>query len=254
MKPWWKVIIAYPLTWLAVAVVAAALYLFVTVGQPSSLLAGVGIGVGVLALATWPLALAIGGTMNRLQFTEPVPEVDDSQVLAELAAELDGLDDPRPARQLASISEKRDGLIEVLDRRLDAGELTYGRYRAATEQVYQAALENLNEVAVAVRSVNSIDENYIADRLTQLDADGEDDATGVMERETLTDRLEIRRRQEDRVAELLAQNEAGMTAMARTASALADVPIGRTPQNVARAMEQLEELAKRTHDYAPGES
>jgi hypothetical protein len=43
-----------------------------------------------------------------------------------------------------------------------------------------------------------------------------------------------------------------MTAMDRTATALADAPIGRAPADAEAAMEALEELAQRAMKYATG--
>jgi len=49
---------------------------------------------------------------------------------------------------------------------------------------------------------------------------------------------------------LLAQNESALTALDRTTTALADVPIGRKPEDADAAMAELEALADRTGDYA----
>jgi hypothetical protein len=49
---------------------------------------------------------------------------------------------------------------------------------------------------------------------------------------------------------LLAQNESALTALNRTATALADVPIGKRPEDADAAMEALDELAARASKYA----
>ena len=91
-----------------------------------------------------------------------------------IAAELEALDDTRPAHQLRAIQEKRDSLVGVLNSRLEAGEMTYARYLSSAQHVYLAALENLREVAVAEQSVSAIDDNYIDQRLEELvDHEGE---------------------------------------------------------------------------------
>ena len=119
-----------------------------------------------------------------------------------------------------------------------------------TQQVYSAALDNLHEVAVAMRSISAIDDDYIETRLRELD--GLEDEAATRERDTLRGRRQLATMQEKKISELLAQNESGMTAIDRTSTALADAPIGRTPENAEAAMAALEELAERASKYAAG--
>ena len=71
------------------------------------------------------------------------------------------------------------------------------------------------------------------------------------ERATLERRRDLRHTQRRRIAQLLAQNESALTALDRTTTALADVPIGKKPEDADAAMAELEALADRTGDYAP---
>ena len=70
------------------------------------------------------------------------------------------------------------------------------------------------------------------------------------ERDTLERRRDLRSTQRRRIAQLLAQNESALTALDRTATALADVPIGKQPEDADAAMAALEELADRATKYA----
>ena len=78
-----------------------------------------------------------------------------------------------PTRSRSSSSTpccpERQSLINVLQRRLDAGELTYARYLSTSQQVFSSALDNLHEIAVAYESISTIDETYIDRRLAELD-------------------------------------------------------------------------------------
>lgn len=206
------------------------------------------LAIGAVAIAAWPIAMSATGTLSRLQFEAPkLPEVGVEE-MAKLTAELEALDDPRPAYQLNALHEKRDNLVEVLNRRLEAGEMTYARYLSTAQQVYLAALDNLGEVAVAERSISAIDNEYIDSRLGDLhDQAGE---TAVAERASLQDRRSLRQTQETRIADLLAQNESAMTQIDRTATALADAPIGKEPQDAEAAMAALREMAERASKYA----
>jgi hypothetical protein len=206
--------------------------------------------LGVIAVAVWPLAMSATGTLTRLQVEIPKLKDVDAAELSALQRELEALDDERPIHQLRAMRDKRNNLVDVLNRRLDAGELTYARYLTTAQQVYLSALDNLHEIAISLRSISTIDRPYIETRLADLHSRSSDSAQS--ERASIEGRLELLTSQEDKVARLLAQNESGMTAMDRTATALADAPIGRTPEDAEAAMEALEELAQRAMKYVTG--
>ena len=248
MKSWWKAVVEYPATWLAIALVAFGIWIILALLEPPFFMTMILLAIGAVAIVAWPIAMSATGTLSRLQFQAPeLPEVGVEE-MAKLTEELEALDDTRPAYQLSALEEKRDNLVEVLNRRLEAGELTYARYLSTAQQVYLAALDNLSEVAVAERSISAIDTEYIDSRLGELlEQDGE---SALSERESLNDRRSLREDQEKRVTDLLAQNESAMTMIDRTATALADAPIGKKPQDAEAAMAALQEMAERASKYA----
>ncbi|MEX1344771.1 MAG: hypothetical protein AB1Z63_08890 [Candidatus Limnocylindrales bacterium] len=248
MQTWWRAVASYPPSWIAVAAVVVAVVAIIVVLQPSTVFTAVVIVAGVVAIALWPLLLATSGTLNRLQYRAPkLPEVDAGQ-LRILESELARLDDPRPAYQLEAIAEKRDNLVAILDERLTAGELTYARYQSTAQQVYLAVITNLREVAIAKKSISTIDPDYIDTRLAELQVEGRDDARAEMR--SLEDRRALATDQDAKAAYLMAQNESAMTLLDRTAAALADAPIGIAPQDAEAAMKELAELADRAGRYA----
>ena len=248
MKSWWRAVAGYPPTWFAIALVILVVWAILSILQPPTLFAIILIALGIVAIIVWPLTMSATGTLSKLQFEVPkLPEPDEEE-LDSLAEELADLDDPRPAYQLQAIQEKRDNLVEMLDRRLEAGELTYSRYLSTAQQVYLAVLGNLHEVAVAKGSVSTIDPVYIDQRLTELH--GKEGESAVAEVASLQDRMALRQSQDAKVADLLGQNESAMTLIDRTSAALADAPIGRTPHDAEAAMEALGELADRARKYA----
>jgi hypothetical protein len=248
MKSWWKAVVAYPATWIAIALVGLGIWIILALLEPPFFMTVILLAIGAVAIIAWPIAMSATGTLARLQFEVPkLPELG-AEEMAQLTAELQALDDSRPASQLQAIQEKRDNLVEVLNRRLVAGELTYARYMSTAQQVYLAALDNLSEVAVAMRSISAIDNEYIDSRLEDLaDQQGE---TADAERVSLNDRRSLRQGQENRIADLLARNESAMTLIDRTATALADAPIGKEPQDADAAMAALREMAERASKYA----
>ena len=248
-QPWWRAIATYPPTWIAAGLLAAAVWALVAVLDPPTPLTVALIVIAVGAAVAWPFTMSATGTLAGLQFAVPRVQEIDPVRLAALAAELNGLADTQPAEQLAALQVKRETLLDVLDRRLDAGELTYARYVVSAQQVYSSAIDNLGEVAVAAASISTIDQTYIDRRLRELSQDDSDVEAVERERSTLMRRAELRAGQRSKIAKLMAQNEAALTSLDRTTTALADVPIGKHPEDAEAAMAALEELADRASTY-----
>jgi hypothetical protein len=250
MKSWWRSVITYPPTWIAAVVLGATVWLVLTVLDPPGVFVVVLIVLALIAAVAWPFTMSATGTLAKLQFEIPrVEDVDPAEITA-LRTELAPLSDTQPNEQLDALLQKRQSLINVLQRRLDAGELTYARYLSTSQQVFSSALDNLHEVAVAYESISTIDEGYIDRRLAELAGDDSDVESADRERATLERRREMRSTQRRRIAQLLAQNESALTALDRTTTALADVPIGKKPEDADAAMAALEELADRATKYA----
>jgi len=248
MKTWWRAVASYPPSWIAIAAVVVAVVAILLLLQPSTLFTIVVLLVGAVAIVAWPLLLVTSGTLRDIQYRAPqLPEVSAGE-LRILKAELDRLEDPRPAYQLQAIGEKRDNLTAILDERLKAGELTYSRYQSTAQQVYLAVIGNLREVSIARKSVRTIDVDYIDRRLGELRASG--DPGSQAEITSLEDRRALATTQDAKATYLLAQNESAMTLLDRTATALADAPIGIAPQDAEAAMASLKELADRAGMYA----
>lgn len=252
MKSWWKAVVSYPPSWIALAVVVGSVWTIIAFLEPPALMIAILLALAVVATVAWPITMSATGTLARLQFTIPKLTDIDAEELAGLVSELEALEDPRPAHQLRSLQQKRNNLAEVLGRRLDAGELTYARYLTTAQQVYEASLDNLHEVAVGIRSISAIDSQYIDQRLGELTDSDNTGGADQRERTSLEDRKDLRSGQEKKIADLLAQNESAMTVLDRTTTALADAPIGRAPEDAEAAMKALEELAKRASKYATG--
>jgi hypothetical protein len=250
MTSWGRAVAKYPPTWIVAVVVAATVWLFLELLDPPGALVVVLVVLAVIAVAAWPFTMSATGTLAKLQFEVPRVEPVDPKVIADLRARLVALTDTQPVEQLDALVQKRQSLIAVLQRRLDAGEMTYARYLATSQQVFNAALDNLHEIAVATESISTIDEGYIDRRLAELDHDDSDPDSADRERETLLRRRDLRTTQRRRIAQFLAQNESALTALDRTTTALADVPIGKKPEDAEAAMAALEALAARTSDYA----
>ena len=250
MKSWWRSVLRYPPTWIAAVVLGATVWLVLSVLDPPGIFVVILIVLALVAAVAWPFTMSATGTLAKLQFEVPRVEEIDPAELASLRTELARLADTQPMEQLDALLQKRQSLINVLTRRLDAGELTYGRYLSTSQQVFGSGLDNLHEVALAYESISTIDETYIDRRLAELAGDDSDVEAATRERDTLGRRRELRTTQRRKIAQLLAQNESALTALDRTTTALADVPMGKKPEDADAAMAALEELADRAAKYA----
>lgn len=250
MTSWGRAVATYPPTWIVGVIVAGVVWLFLELLDPPGVLVVVLIVLAVLAVVAWPFTMSATGTLAKLQFAIPRVDEADPQAIAALRTRLAALPDTQPVEQLDALVQKRENLKSVLQHRLDAGEMTYARYLATAQQVFNAAIDNLHEVAVATESISTIDDGYIDRRLTELDSDDADADSAARERETLERRRDLRTNQRRRIAQFLAQNESALTALDRTTTALADTPIGKKPEDAEAAMAALEALATRTADYA----
>ncbi|MDX1431650.1 MAG: hypothetical protein R3286_04300 [Gammaproteobacteria bacterium] len=243
----------HPATWLMVATLAALEWGFVSWFQPSAVMLAAAAALGLVLVAAWPvLLLRSPAFLKRLY--DPAPDADANRLLEleSLAADLEQVHSEQGLEQLRLLGEKMESLRAVLERRLDRGELTFGRYLATAEQVYLSAVDNLHDIAVALTSVRTIDPDYIESRMKDLERLSRPGDDARRELETLEQRRTLRDQQLRRVSELFAQNEQAMTALANTAAALADVRIarGRASIDAEAAMAELEELARRTGSYA----
>ncbi len=206
------------------------------------------LAVGVFAL--WPLYFARALPPAPDGDTFAAAGQDESQQVAALLRELGSLGFTEGAEQLEMLGEKYRNLADVLGRRLDAGEVTYGRYLGMAERVYLAAVENLQDVAIGLRSISTIDPAALALRLEDLrqrtDFPVPEAIRAVEERRTLY------QSQRQRIGTLLSQTEAAMTALDHTCAALAGVRSARglTDASIEEAMKDLAELADRTGRYA----
>jgi hypothetical protein len=237
--------LTYPPTWVAAAVAVGSVWALISWFSPPLLLTILVVVVGLGSLAGWFLTMSATGTIDHLRLIESLTGREDVEALDRLEAELRELGSDQAVEQLRLLRSKRDNLAVVLKKRMDDGELTYGRYMGSAQRVYESAVRSLQEVAVALQSVSTIDVAYLDEQLGSL---GEGSGSDVSD--SLRHRKEMYEEQTGRASQLLAQNEKCMTVIDRTATALADIPLGRKHTDDAdRAIGELEELAQRVGTY-----
>ncbi|MFH2205154.1 MAG: hypothetical protein ABIJ96_18745 [Elusimicrobiota bacterium] len=156
------------------------------------------------------------------------------------------------AKQFVKAPQRFETARRTLQQKLNPGELTYGRYLGAAEQVYLSVLDNLNLTLSILQSASAIDAKYIASRKQALTALAEPQEADREEMLTLEEREKLLRGQLDKVNALLTQNEVAITQMDKLNAALAEAKIvrGRASKDLDGAIAEMEDLAQRVQHYS----
>lgn len=218
---------------------------------------GLGIGVGA-----WTVNYLFRNKTFASRYVEKLKAQVEAQrvaVLKKIQTELMGARDVQGAKEFAEqgssqfrmIQDRFENLQAILGEKLNHGEITYMRYLGTAEQVYLSVLDNLQSIATILKSIRTIDTGYIDDRLEALKKMDKLDDADKQEIETLEKRMNLRKSQMDKINELLTHNERAMTEIDQTTTALASVKTapGRASTDMESALQELEELAKRSHKY-----
>ncbi len=210
--------------------------------------------LSLVLMLIWPIfPIRSGHLALRLGPLTAEATAARSQKMARLSTDLAKVEAHQGLAQLELLDQKLASLMEILKRRLNAGELTQLRYLDAAEQVYLSAIDNLHEIYIALTSVGTIDRERIDQRLSELRALGSQAAPAIAQIDALSQSRSMLEKQTARVETLFAQNEQAMTALDHAATALADARIskGAASVDIDHALRELEILAKRAGSYVP---
>ena len=149
--------------------------------------------------------------------------------------------------QFQSIQKKLANFRELLEEKLDSGELTFTRYMGTAEQVTLSVLDNLATVVSLAKSASTIDEAVLAQRIARM----KNAAHSQNEIKALTDRIELKKSQSTKIQSLLAKNEEAMTQLDKAAAAIAELNTDTASgMDLDTARQALEELVRRAPLYA----
>jgi len=153
-------------------------------------------------------------------------------------------------KQFKRLADKFITFNTMLKNKLKPGEITFSRYNAMAEQVYLGALDNLNDLANTMKGIHSIDEEYINKRLAELVNPDASEHT-LKEVDALNSRLELLKKQREKINIYLSQNEEAMTKMDEAIVAITDLKTEdmRADMDLELAMSHLQDIAKRSKDY-----
>ncbi len=180
---------------------------------------------------------ALEGLRRELEQARTVPGAEDHAGQA--------------VEQLDRMRDKVDKLRRLLTEKFQPGELSYGRFLGAAEQVQLGGFDNLRRIASLLQSVGGIDLAYIEKCLRPLDRAASLSEADRKERETLLRRRQLRISQLEQVNELLTANEEAMTAIQETAAAVAAMSTDRplAKGDLETAITQLQQVAARAKQY-----
>jgi hypothetical protein len=238
--------------------------------------AGVLGGMGVALLTTSPALITgalIGGgvalaslgvncLLRRQHFASSYIERANQALLAYRASVLEHLErDLREAgsregrSQFERFGEKIKAFEEVLDDKLGRQELTYGRFLGIAQQVYLSGMDNLRQIVIAIKSMQTVDEKYIRQRIASLKAAAPSGSQG-QELASLEQQLDLRKEHLKKIEDCLAQNERALAQLDLALAAIAEMKTGSAQAgvNMETAMNDLQQIAKRARAYSSPEN
>ena len=249
-----RALLLHPPSWMAILTLGGLHGWLISWFNPSWMGLAISVIPPLLLVLLWVKLVYASRSLGRIYFgLVSLDAEQEKRRLNEIGEDLEEQGFTEGVSQLTQLQRKLESLTEVLRRRLDAGELTYGRYLGAAEQVYLAAVDNLRDVGVALKSVSAIDLDYIDTRLNELERPevflSESDRGEV---DTLRKRRALFVGQMHKVKELMAQNENAMTVLDKTATVFATTRTsrGEAELDADTAIAELEQLAGRIGSYS----
>ncbi len=157
--------------------------------------------------------------------------------------------------QFQRFAEKMKAFEEVLGDKLGKEEITYGRFLGIAEQVYLSGIDNLRQIVLSLRSVETVDEKYIRQRIEALKS-GDQSAQRSQELASLNQQLDLRGNHLKKVDAWLAQNEQALAQLDLALAAIGEMKTGsqQSDVNMETAMNDLQQIARRARDYSSAPS
>lgn len=214
------------------------------------------ITLGILGVG---MALGIGGFSTKYFFgkrkyaNEYMQKIRQSMIeernkkLENLENNLSDVNAHSAITQISLFREKYENLLVILDNKMMPGEFTHTRYLTIAEQVFLAGLDNLQNAALALKSISTINIDRIKQELAS-----KENSTEQATIDALLGRKELYDKQHERANYLLAQNELALTQLDHVTTKLANVKTnqGHAVLDIDEAMSELTELIHRVDKYS----
>ncbi len=213
----------------------------------------------VVGLGAWTVDYFLGRERLAAAYLKRLHDALAGRVdasIANLRKEFARLEFDTGLAQMEQLQGKFKAFRDLLGRKLNPSEMTYGRYLGMTEQVFLGGLDNLTRIADTLEGLSAIDPEHIAKRVHELNNDGIESAAQDRELAALAERANLRQRQLDAIDRLLAENEAAMTQIDLTMAAIAnlDTSASHASMGMESAMQELKTLAGRAGAYGSADA
>lgn len=214
---------------------------------------------GSVAAGNWVWQYIIKGDKNANAFVQRFRQQlkqQRIQALKVLRSELDEVGDVEGMKQIELFQEKFDTFVSVLSRKLDPAELTYNRYLTIAEQVYLGGIDNLENAALALKSISAIDVDHIQQQLQRLKSNNQNKDSGNDNNDerivALEKRLVLRSEQLQRAHMLRLENEKALTQLDEVSTRIASINTksGRSDVDLEESMKELQYLIQRAENYS----
>lgn len=173
--------------------------------------------------------------------------------LKRLKDDLGKYQDTQAGKQLEQFIKKFDVLVDILKHKFDPDSLTFGRYVGIAQEVYLSGIDNLSDILLAHKTIKSIDKNYIHDRINAIGAQNAGGNAVKKELDALHRSLESLKEQENKIQELIAENEMALTQMDETTISISEISKSKDKQaqiDMENSMKALAELKERSVYYS----
>jgi len=208
---------------------------------------------GLIGITSFSWDVFLRGDQQASRIVESYRQQLEQERLAAiktLSNEFFELDNSTGTKQLELFEGKFQTFVKVLERKFNREEFTFNRYRTIAEQVYLGGIDELNRAVVALRSIESIDTEYLRDKLASY----EDITIGTeaKARAAVEERLALHKNQLQRVENIFHENEVAMTSLDKVSAKISsiDTQPGQSSIDYDQAMDELHRLIKRADIYS----
>ena len=173
----------------------------------------------------------------------------------ELEQDLLNYDCQQGCEQLERLQAKFQVFQELLAAKLNTGELTYQRYLATVQEVFLSALDNLTYIVATLKSISTIKEDYINQRIQELQRKQKSqlgNGKQAAQIEILEKELALRQQELEKVDGWLLENEDAMLQLDIAVNGIKDMDTGQDQGKIdmQTSMEALLELTQRASQYS----
>lgn len=153
------------------------------------------------------------------------------------------LNNAKAVKQIELFQSKHDRFENVLNDQLTESSLAHQRLLGAFDQLNSIALTNIEKVLNYQENMGKIDQPYILGelkKLEKLEIKRALESHELSEKETLTERLNLRKDYSSKIGMILADNEKALTKMDLTLASLTEL---KKPENMRSVLNELQMLA-----------